>query len=161
MPPSRRSTRIKNVRYSQELTVSSINAKNQTAKAPVQRAKALGVNTKGLPIFPDELLLEIISYYPVTPIRYTRHPDIIDRQNIRHRALYALSQTCVNLRRFSLRSLWERIEVCRHGRMKGRTLALELIRQLEIVTIRNPPLAQYVQYVSIPILVLGLPISSY
>jgi len=115
-------------------------------------AKALAVNTKGLPILPDELYLEIISYYPVTPIPDSQCPNITE-QNIRRQVLSALSQTSLNLRRFFLCYLWQRIEVCRprNVSMKSRTLALELIRQLEIVTIRDPTLAKYVQIVNIEI----------
>ena len=145
MTRPRRSKRSKSAQSPQEL---SSNSRNQIAEAPVHEARPL--NTKGLPILPDELLLEIISYYPVTPIPDC-DPDVED-QNIRRQVLFALSQTSSNLRRFFLCSLWQRIEVCRtrtHAApMKNRSLALELVRQLEIVTIRDPTLAEYVQYVS-------------
>lgn len=140
MPLPRRSKRVKNAQDSQELSLSNHN--NSEA-----------VNTKGLPILPDELYLEIISYYPVTPIPHhtSRDPDIdVENQNIRRQVLFALSQTSLNLRRFFLRYTWQRIEVCRTEYMRSRTLALELVRQLEIVTIREPTLAKYVEYVGVP-----------
>jgi hypothetical protein len=48
--------------------------------------------------------------------------------------------------------MWRKIEVGveRHGtknKTYAKRLATELVRQLEIVTIRDPTLAQYVQYV--------------
>ena len=144
MTRPRRSKRSKSAQNPQEL---SSNSRNQIAEAPVHEARPL--NTKGLPILPDELLLEIVSYYPVTPIP-DRDPDV-EAQNIRRQVLFALSQTSSNLRRFFLCCLWQRIEVCRSTHaapMKNRSLALELVRQLEIVTIRDPTLAEYVQYVS-------------
>jgi len=150
MPP-RHTKRLKSApQNSQELSVSSDNT-----IPDLTPAKA--VNTKGLPIFPDELYLEIISYYPVSPIpqKGNHHPDV-KNQIVRRQVLFALSQTSLNLRRFFLPYLWQRIEVCRirYAPMKSRTLALELVRQLEIVTIRDPTLAKYVEYVS----VLSIPI---
>jgi hypothetical protein len=71
--------------------------------------------------------------------------------------LEALSQACRNLRRFLRPYVWGRIEVFTEVRVSsGETLdteqqlALELIRQLEIVAIRNPSLS-YVKYVESPI----------
>ncbi|KAF8816692.1 hypothetical protein BYT27DRAFT_7181547 [Phlegmacium glaucopus] len=138
MPP-RRSKRSKSApQYSQELSVNSDNR-----KPDLDPPKA--VNTKGLPILPDELYLEILSYYPVSPFR--QDPS----HNVRRQMLFALSQASTNLRRFFLCYLWERIEVCGSRRVKRRALALELVRQLEIVTIRNPTLGKYVKVVNVDI----------
>ena len=95
--------------------------------------------------------------------------------------LLSLSQTSRSLRRFFWRYLWQRIEV-REGMKiwdkdepfyseKSRThtghlsqsrytpghkgYATELVRQLEIVTVRNPQLAQYVKSVLSELLVLS------
>jgi len=148
MPLPRRSKRIKNAQDSQELSLSNHNSTPNSNSAEA-------VTTKGLPILPDELYLEIISYYPVTPIpqdTWARDPDIdVENQNVRHQVLFALSQTSLNLRRFFLRYTWQRIEVCRTENMRSRTLALELVRQLEIVTIREPTLAKYVEIVDVEI----------
>ncbi|KAF8808880.1 hypothetical protein BYT27DRAFT_7095528 [Phlegmacium glaucopus] len=140
MPP-RLSKRFKNTpQDSQELSVSG---DNRTPNLDPPKT----VNTKGLPILPDELYLEILSYYPVSPFRHD------PSHSVRRQVLFALSQTSTNLRRFFLCYLWERIEVCRSGQasIKSRTLALELVRQLEIVTIRNPTLAKYVKVVNVDI----------
>ena len=109
-------------------------------------------NTNGLAILPDELLLEILSYY------LDSEPELdddvgknADAHFARRERLIALSQTCKNLRRFLRPYIWRRIEVftgmhVSTGTLRTRRqLAFELIRQLEIVTIRDPGLAEYVK----------------
>jgi len=122
------------------------------------------VNTRGFAALPDEIYLEIVSHMPSvpipTPIHLESYPGI---RRSRHETFLSLSQTSRSLRRFFWRYLWQRIEVREGMKIGGkdvtlkdtRTLtgtpssyknyAIELIRQLEIVTIRNPQLAQYVK----------------
>ena len=113
-------------------------------------------NTTGLAILPDELLLEILSYYSESESdpkeEYTK--EEADAHFARRERLIALSQSCRNLRRFLRPYVWRRIEVFTGMRVSTEEvldtpekLALELIRQLEIVTIRDPELADYVKYV--------------
>ncbi|KAF8816627.1 hypothetical protein BYT27DRAFT_7127458 [Phlegmacium glaucopus] len=129
------------------------------------------VNICGFPALADEIYLEIISHIPSVPIpaRFFSHlhPEI---RRSRHETLLSLSQTCRSLRRVFLRYLWQRIEVrdgmkvgdgndtlitpppfnVRHPNKKPlQKYTVELVRQLEIVTIRNPQLAQYVNYVDV------------
>ncbi|KAF8798302.1 hypothetical protein BYT27DRAFT_7123135 [Phlegmacium glaucopus] len=129
------------------------------------------VNICGFPALADEIYLEITSHIasvPIpTPISSTSHPEI---RRSRHETLLSLSQTCRSLRRVFLRYLWQRIEV-REGMKVGdendtlidpspfnnpdanqkplKTYTVELVRQLEIVTVRNPQLAQYVNYIDV------------
>jgi hypothetical protein len=131
-------------------------------------APPVPVNTHGFANLADEIYLEIVSYIPSVPIPTPSssepYPEI---RRSRHETLLSLSQTCRSLRRVFWRYLWQRIEV-REGMRIGdeaKTLrntpclgntwdatghkkyAKELVRQLEIVTIRNPQLAQYVKSV--------------
>jgi len=116
-------------------------------------------NTTGLAILPDELLLEILSYYPDGTAEvhedHTRM-DLVDANAhfARRERLIALSQMCRNLRRFLRPYVWRRIEVfsgmcVSAGEVLNtkKKVALELIRQLEAVTIRDPVLAGCVKYV--------------
>ena len=119
------------------------------------------VNTRGFAALADEIYLEIVSHIPSVPIPTSIH--LKSHQKIRrsrHETFLALTQTSRSLRRFFWRYLWERIEV-REGMKIGdkddtlkdtrtyatghKKYAVELVRQLEIVTIRNPLLAQYVK----------------
>ena len=123
------------------------------------------VNTRGFATLADEIYLEIVSHIPSVPI-----PTSIDSKSYpeirrsRHETLLSLSQTSRSLRRFFWRYLWQRIEVREgikiwdeDGTLKGipsvsdlqghKKYATELVRQLEIVTVRNPQLAQYVKSV--------------
>lgn len=135
-----------------------IKAKGPTATQDTQ------VDVRGS-LFPDEIYLEMIFHIPSVPIAtndsFERwYPEI---RRSRHETLLSLSQTCRSLRRLFLRYLWQRIEV-REGMKVGDsdsdTLArseswcakdilqkytVELVRQSEIVTIRNPQLAQHVK----------------
>ncbi|KAF8816622.1 hypothetical protein BYT27DRAFT_7033991, partial [Phlegmacium glaucopus] len=129
------------------------------------------VNICGFPALADEIYLEIISHIPSvpipTPISSPLHPEI---RRCRHETLLSLSQTCRSLRRVFVRYLWQRIEVregmkvgdendtlinpspfnYRHANQKPlKPYAVELVRQLEIVTVRNQQLAQYVNYVDV------------
>jgi hypothetical protein len=113
-------------------------------------------NMNGLTTLPDELLLEILSYYPESepgPDKEYSKEDA-DAHFARRERLIALSQICRNLRRFLRPYVWRRIEVFTGMRVSAgdvldtqEKLALELVRQLEIVTIRAPELAEYIKYV--------------
>ncbi len=119
-----------------------------------------GANTSGLAILPDELLLEIVSYLPSLPAPSEKHNSKDAMAYVKQRdLLHALSKSCRHLRRFFRPYVWRRLEVTSgmrigktilgpRGRKKGEAAyATELVRQLEIVTIRDPSLADHVQYV--------------
>ena len=130
------------------------------------------VNTCGFAVLPDEIHLEIVSYIVSVPIPTPFHSDSYPEiRRSRHETLLSLSQTSRSLRRFFCRYLWQRIEV-REGMKIGdeddtltskdtpilsagyKKNAIELVRQLEIVTVRNPQLAQYVKSVLSELFVL-------
>ena len=125
--------------------------------ADVRRLKRLGKekNTNGFLDLADELLLEILSYFPPVPLSH----DCYQPTRLRRETLLALSQTCSRLRRFYRPFIWERIEVYTgmlldngvmldqyENRGQGSEgYALELLRQLGMVTIEDPTLAQHVR----------------
>ena len=125
--------------------------------ADIRRLKRLGKekNTNGFLDLADELLLEILSYFPPVPLSH----DCYQHTRLRRETLLALSKTCTRLRRFYRPFIWERIEVYTGMLLdNGVTLdqyenrgqssegyALELLRQLGIVTIEDPTLAQHVR----------------
>ena len=135
---------------------------------PQTSSSTQAVNTWGFPALADEIYLEIILHMPSVPIPTSisspLHPEI---RRSRHETLLSLSQTSRSLRRFFWRYLWQRIEVREGikindgnntfkstpylgsdtGGPKLKQYSMELVRQLEIVTIRNPQLAQYVKSV--------------
>ena len=120
------------------------------------------LNTRGLPALADEIYLEVISHIPSVPIPTTEDsPLYAEIRRYRREIFLSLSQTCRSLRRVFLRYVWQRIEV-RKGIQTGenkilktfprghnKASAVELVRLLEIVTIRNPHLAQHVKLVSL------------
>jgi hypothetical protein len=122
----------------------------------------LPVNARGLPTFPVELLLEILSHasedsIPIpNKIAKPLPPKYLERTN----TLRTLSQLCRSLRNVALPALWEKIEAWattseyplhtlykRTGWQKD--IATDLVSQLETVTIRAPSLASYVRYVCV------------
>ena len=120
------------------------------------------INTRGLPALADEIYLEIISHIPSVPIPTTEDsPLYAEIRRYMRETFFSLSQTCRSLRRVFLRYVWQRIEVRKgiktgenkdlktSSRGQNKASAVELVRQLEIVTIRNPHLAQYVKSVSL------------
>ena len=121
----------------------------------------LRANSSGLSALPDELLLEIISHIPPRPVTLSvpARTQIAQREVLR-----SLSEVCQNLRRIFRPYLWRRVEVyagMRAGKQilnhSGRScvkpkpkkdFANELQRQLDMVTIQDPRLAQCVRYAS-------------
>ncbi|KAK0200096.1 hypothetical protein DFS33DRAFT_217786 [Desarmillaria ectypa] len=121
----------------------------------------------GLPSLPIELLLEIFSYWPSIPISWPESPALFPNIYLeRSHTIRALTQTCTSLRAILLPLAWQNLEACasRDLRNEGRPsrrskpslaekygdeVATELVRQAEIVTIRNPSLATHVQTVSV------------
>jgi hypothetical protein len=117
-------------------------------------------NTSGFAALPDELYLEIISHFPTYPIPRGFKSVDIEAVRDRHLTLLALSQTCRSLRPAFLRYLWQRIEVYDemetgkgrlhprwHRSFTSKAYAEELVRQLEVVTVREPSLARHVKSV--------------
>jgi hypothetical protein len=118
---------------------------------------------------PLELFDEILSHFP-PPLPFPIAPrspydddapllskpfEKTEPRLERTAALRALSQTCHYFRRLTLAMAWERIEavavsstdlsIPNYQKKWEKELAKELIRQLEIVTVRNPSLAQHVK----------------
>ncbi|KDR79820.1 hypothetical protein GALMADRAFT_1165011 [Galerina marginata CBS 339.88] len=138
------------------------------------------INTRGLPMLPDELLLEIMSFLP--PKSDLLSMELTDPRDLAQDAsdyaakrdtLMALTQTCRNLRRFFRPYIWSRIEV-HHGIRVGeavsavwnrgstsanigRMLNAELVRQLEIVTVRDPSLAKSVKFLNVEVRDYSIP----
>jgi len=120
-----------------------------------------GGNTSGLAVLPDELLLEIVSHLPSLPAPSEDHSPNDAMAYVQQRDVFlALSMSCQHLRRFFRPYVWRRLEVTSEmrigetisrphflSRRKGAAYATKLMRQLEIVTIRDPSLAEFVQYV--------------
>ncbi|KAJ7089019.1 hypothetical protein C8R43DRAFT_1082298 [Mycena crocata] len=127
------------------------------------------VNTTGLPALPVEILHEITSYLTSVPVP-CKDFHVLSRIYLeRSTTLRALSETSKRLRSVFLAAAWERVEVCatvkvpddyRHPSRVGSNkdiwshdltvdFARELVRQMEIVTIRNPVLAQEVKVVTV------------
>ncbi|KAJ7735749.1 hypothetical protein B0H16DRAFT_1575282 [Mycena metata] len=131
------------------------------------------LNTTGLPSLPPELLHEIISYLSSTPIPCLDWHVLSSNYLERSSTLRALSQTCKRFRSVFLALAWEHVEVCASPKVsplykfKTRTwpatdsrfrlwssqlamdFARELVRQTEIITIRNPVLALFVRTFSV------------
>jgi len=148
--------------------------KGPQAATPQTSLSNQAVNTRGFPALADEIYLEIISHIPSvlipTSIRSSESPLYPEIRRARHETLLSLSQTSRSLRRFFLRYLWQRIED-REGMKIGdqddtlvdipymgssdswpdraslKKYTIELVQQLEIVTVCNPQLPQYVKSV--------------
>ncbi|CAA7265303.1 unnamed protein product [Cyclocybe aegerita] len=150
---------------------------NRVEKVALQQLLASGqpINTHGLPALPDELYLEIASQFPAMPVPTPEIPQgsEAEKYHDRYFTLLSLTQTCQALRRVFLRYLWQRIEVYDgmkavegtlgnggqgHGWRSARRQALgkgyaqELVRQLEVVTIRDPSLAVHVNILNVTVL---------
>jgi hypothetical protein len=133
----------------------------------------LPINGTGLSALPLELLIEITSYLRYVPVPCNDFisdnewylAKIIDSKYCeRFDTVSALSRTCRRLRHIFLPITWQRLDVCATRKptssSRGRRsifepdpmfklwhkyLATELVRQLEVVTIRAPALAAHVQ----------------
>jgi hypothetical protein len=112
------------------------------------------VNTRGLPTFPVELLLEILSHisWATVPIPNKVAEPLPPEYLERSTTLRTLSQLCRSLRNVALPTLWEKIEAWATTLLYRRTgwqksIATDLVAQLETVTIRAPSLASHVRYV--------------
>ncbi|KAJ7907122.1 hypothetical protein B0H13DRAFT_1618778 [Mycena leptocephala] len=145
----------------------------RTRNAGRGRILALGipVNTTGLPSVPGEILDEIVSHLSDVPIPlFEAH--VLSCTYLEHtETLRALSETCRRLRNVFLVRAWQRLEVCASRRVsdgyeyRGRRyqqnssslwsnelakdFAQELVRQMEIVTVRSPALASEVRIVTV------------
>ena len=140
---------------------------------PLGPTSTLVVNTRGFAALADEIYLEIVSHIPSVPIPTSESKHLKSYPEIRrsrHETFLSLTQTSRSLRRFFWRYLWQRIEVREGMKIWGKNdtlkksrsitsckkYATELVRQLEVVTIRNPQLAQYVKWVLFELFVLQL-----
>ncbi|KAF9527079.1 hypothetical protein CPB83DRAFT_430122 [Crepidotus variabilis] len=152
----RRSKRLKTQESSKKAT--TLNESTSNSYLGTLR----GQNVKGLATLPDELLLEILAKFPsfTTPKRsYTPTGFDLQSHNTRRQIFSTRCLTCKNLRRFFLPYLWEYIESYGGLEFEGRSIerpehpsqekacVMELIRQLEMVTVRIPSLAKYVRVI--------------
>lgn len=107
--------------------------------------------TAGIQSLPVEIIDIIVSYIPAIPVPYTS-PTLLTASVSRCRTIAALSQTCRWLRFNVAHLTWHSIEVCHADLLKpgdnhAKVLATELVRQAEIVSIRNPAFSSLITYV--------------
>ncbi|KAF9039446.1 hypothetical protein BDZ89DRAFT_1129340 [Hymenopellis radicata] len=108
-------------------------------------------NSRGLPVFPYELHLEILSYCPSLPVPKIRAEKDYKKSDYRTRyeTARSLSQTCSALRAVYLPLAWQDLDLLPGARSNQRNFAIETIARLEMVTVRAPFLAQHVRSVSV------------
>ena len=123
-----------------------------------------GAIAHGLEALPTEILLEIIAYTraPDIPWPNLHPPDPASSE--RRKTILALSSICRSLRIALIPVLWETIEACTargarvddplHKRNKRwwKSIYKSTLRQLEIVSTRQPLYASYVKYVPVSLL---------
>ncbi|KAF9042185.1 hypothetical protein BJ165DRAFT_255221 [Panaeolus papilionaceus] len=153
--------------------------------APSTSRTQRGINASGFAVLPAELHAEILSHLPRYPVRCDPlEKSALDKEGLdRQFTLHSLSRTCSALRAACLPFLWEGIEVYegfkipRKGTRLGkiplvnfhvaddakipnargcRNYAEELLRQLEVVTVRNPALARHVKFLNVTLTQLSL-----
>ncbi|KAL1747232.1 hypothetical protein HDZ31DRAFT_24469, partial [Schizophyllum fasciatum] len=88
---------------------------------------------------PDELLLEVVNACPRPSLHTNRTIPYEEKYLLRHRSITAFSQTCLDDP-----NLPNALTVP-DNRLWKKELAVDLVRQLEIVTVRVPSLASHVQ----------------
>ncbi|KAK0217259.1 hypothetical protein IW262DRAFT_1275785, partial [Armillaria fumosa] len=111
-------------------------------------------NMTGLPVRPNQLLFDRLYYWPSISIPAKDWCVFKEIYVQGFHALPALSYTCRALRKVFLPLVWQRLEAS--GRRKlllsplyhsklvlpwEKEVATELVRELEVVIVRNPPLA--------------------
>lgn len=125
---------------------------------------AVAMTAWGLPTFPAELWLEIMAHIPrPSDPSLNFVPGMLgfkeaEEHQTWREVVSALSQTCQSLRHLFRPYLWRRIEAWKGMTIPGqvdsswssyraieREHNLELVRQLEIVTVCDPTLSEYVQ----------------
>ncbi|KAF9043856.1 hypothetical protein BDZ89DRAFT_1128176 [Hymenopellis radicata] len=116
-------------------------------RAVKKRRKISPGNPKGLPTLPVELHLEILSYFPSVPIPCPRSGILPAEYRDRFDAIFALSQTCSALYHVYHPLLWKSLE----------KMATELVFQAEVVTIRAPHLAEFVQVFNVALTTFSSP----
>jgi hypothetical protein len=124
---------------------------------PSQYTPLKKANLNSFAALPDELLLEILSHFP--PDTTISISAASTTQIIRREVLRSLSDVCQDLRRVFRPYLWQRVEVYsakqtseghddisnQQSQKSTKNFAKELLRQLNVVTIQDPSLAQYVR----------------
>ncbi|KAK2467287.1 hypothetical protein APHAL10511_000836 [Amanita phalloides] len=129
-------------------------------KRPIRVGPRLAQAPTGIAALPTELLLEILAYArtPLIPWPNIHPPDPVCWE--RRKTILALSSLCRSLRTALLPVLWESIEACTtpgarvdgppHKRKRWwKTIYKSTIRQLDIISTRQPSYAHYVKTINI------------
>ncbi|KAJ7185919.1 hypothetical protein C8R46DRAFT_1343087 [Mycena filopes] len=104
------------------------------------------LNTTGLPALPVELLHEIVSHLPCTPVPCLSWYYVLSEDHLaRSTALRVLSEICRRLRSVFLARAWRHVEIS----LFPLDLADELVRKMNILTTHNPALAAEVRTFSV------------
>ncbi|KAF8915110.1 hypothetical protein CPB85DRAFT_1560567 [Mucidula mucida] len=118
-----------------------------TDDVPAPVSISADVNTKGLPTFPMELHLEILSYITSVPIPYMGFGTLPEEYRVKFDVMFALSQTCRALYHMLRPLLWHTLGACVLPQVvrKSKAMATELVLWMEVVTIRAPALGSLVR----------------
>lgn len=127
-------------------------------------------NKTGMGALPVELLLLITSFLPGLPVPCRANEDFSVPENLyRSQALENLALTCRIVRATVLPLVWQSVEVIHPAEQDlnignvfmpeskptpkavDRALAIQLIRKLETITIREPQYAASVRWVRLPL----------
>ena len=127
-------------------------ASEQTAQSS-SSAQVTSLNKGGITGLPSELLLEIVSYFPVISIDDIRlNPTTLaPAYRERFASLRALSQMCKDLREVCLPLAWERLEACTTATGENNMFYKEVGNTLERKCnglAKSKHLLSYVRYVA-------------
>jgi hypothetical protein len=133
---------------------------------------SISENSSGLRCLPAELIFIIISFLPSPPVPCRQAQLLTDDTYFRNQALFSLSQASSWLRQVVLPYVWQSFEVYRASAEsekdasplskstssrsssqanlesnRRKALSIELIKKIEIVTVRDPTRVQTIRHV--------------